>query len=329
MSSNEKKDPQYDYDPFQGFSRSTFPFFDNYNNPFIYNQAAAAAPTPTRRQNFQGFDPSYTSFTDCLHGSAVDYNSFSRAFDMSCSSSDVVSPIDDSTNSKKISTTADNDNNNNITENPSAPNSPASSSSNEGAADEDSSKTKKDKQPKGAEDHGDDKSKKVNKAKKEKQQREPRFAFLTKSEIDHLEDGYRWRKYGQKAVKNSPYPRSYYRCTTQKCGVKKRIERSFQDPSVVITTYEGQHNHHIPATLRGSGVGMLSTSILTSSASMNPSFPHEFLSHFLPSTSNPAGDTNSMHYQTLASHQQQQQLQVPDYGFLEDLVSSFTRRQAP
>ena len=43
--------------------------------------------------------------------------------------------------------------------------------------------------------------------KKEKRPREPRFAFLTKSEIDHLEDGYRWRKYGQKAVKNSPYPR--------------------------------------------------------------------------------------------------------------------------
>lgn len=30
---------------------------------------------------------------------------------------------------------------------------------------------------------------------------------MTKSEIDHLEDGYRWRKYGQKAVKNSPFPR--------------------------------------------------------------------------------------------------------------------------
>lgn len=30
---------------------------------------------------------------------------------------------------------------------------------------------------------------------------------MTKSEVDHLEDGYRWRKYGQKAVKNSPFPR--------------------------------------------------------------------------------------------------------------------------
>lgn len=42
----------------------------------------------------------------------------------------------------------------------------------------------------------------------EKKPRQPRFAFMTKSEVDHLEDGYRWRKYGQKAVKNSPFPRS-------------------------------------------------------------------------------------------------------------------------
>ncbi|RLN24689.1 hypothetical protein C2845_PM07G17430 [Panicum miliaceum] len=45
---------------------------------------------------------------------------------------------------------------------------------------------------------------------------------------------------------------SYYRCTTQKCPVKKRVERSYQDPAVVITTYEGKHTHPIPATLRGS-----------------------------------------------------------------------------
>ncbi|KAE8697951.1 putative WRKY transcription factor 28 [Hibiscus syriacus] len=80
----------------------------------------------------------------------------------------------------------------------------------------------------------------------QKRQREPRFAFMTKSEVDHLEDGYRWRKYGQKAVKNSPFPRSYYRCTTASCHVKKRVERSFSDPSIVITTYEGQHIHPSP-----------------------------------------------------------------------------------
>jgi WRKY DNA -binding domain len=43
--------------------------------------------------------------------------------------------------------------------------------------------------------------------KGEKRRCEERFAFMTKSEIDYLEDGYRWRKYGQKSVKNSPFPR--------------------------------------------------------------------------------------------------------------------------
>lgn len=50
---------------------------------------------------------------------------------------------------------------------------------------------------------------------KEKKEKEPRFAFMTKSEVDHLEDGYRWRKYGQKAVKNSPYPRLVFQFYTQ------------------------------------------------------------------------------------------------------------------
>lgn len=50
------------------------------------------------------------------------------------------------------------------------------------------------------------KSEKKN-TKKQKREREPRFAFITKSKVDHLEDGYRWRKYGQKAVKDSPFPR--------------------------------------------------------------------------------------------------------------------------
>ncbi|KAK9278352.1 hypothetical protein L1049_027917 [Liquidambar formosana] len=40
----------------------------------------------------------------------------------------------------------------------------------------------------------------------------PRFAFQTRSADDILDDGYRWRKYGQKAVKNSVYPRSAASC---------------------------------------------------------------------------------------------------------------------
>ncbi|XP_052210320.1 probable WRKY transcription factor 43 [Diospyros lotus] len=71
----------------------------------------------------------------------------------------------------------------------------------------------------------------------------PRIAFHTRSSEDVLDDGYRWRKYGQKAVKNSLHPRSYYRCTHHTCNVKKQIQRLSKDTSIVVTTYEGIHNH--------------------------------------------------------------------------------------
>lgn len=35
----------------------------------------------------------------------------------------------------------------------------------------------------------------------------PRIAFHTRSTEDILDDGFKWRKYGQKAVKNSTHPR--------------------------------------------------------------------------------------------------------------------------
>ncbi|XP_073107047.1 uncharacterized protein [Elaeis guineensis] len=38
--------------------------------------------------------------------------------------------------------------------------------------------------------------------------RTARIAFKTKSELDILDDGYKWRKYGKKTVKNSPNPRA-------------------------------------------------------------------------------------------------------------------------
>ncbi|XLR62605.1 WRKY transcription factor 28 isoform X1 [Arachis hypogaea] len=76
-----------------------------------------------------------------------------------------------------------------------------------------------------------------------KAKRVARFAFQTRSVDDILDDGYRWRKYGQKAVKNTTYPRSYYRCTHHTCNVKKQVQRLSKDTSIVVTTYEGIHNH--------------------------------------------------------------------------------------
>ncbi|XP_048318991.2 probable WRKY transcription factor 3 [Ziziphus jujuba] len=76
---------------------------------------------------------------------------------------------------------------------------------------------------------------------------EPRIIVQTTSEVDLLDDGYRWRKYGQKVVKGNPYPRSYYKCTTPDCNVRKHVERASTDIKAVITTYEGKHNHDVPA----------------------------------------------------------------------------------
>lgn len=80
----------------------------------------------------------------------------------------------------------------------------------------------------------------------EKPTHESRLVVHTVSEFDIVNDGYRWRKYGQKMVKGNPNPRSYYRCSTAGCPVKKHVERASHDPKVVITTYEGQHDHSIP-----------------------------------------------------------------------------------
>ncbi|KAL3722964.1 hypothetical protein ACJRO7_035197 [Eucalyptus globulus] len=86
---------------------------------------------------------------------------------------------------------------------------------------------------------------KIGKKKGEKKVRRPRIAFQTRSQVDILDDGYRWRKYGQKAVKNNRFPRSYYRCTHPGCNVKKQVQRLSKDEGMVVTTYEGTHTHPI------------------------------------------------------------------------------------
>ncbi|KAG2325157.1 hypothetical protein Bca4012_039649 [Brassica carinata] len=85
--------------------------------------------------------------------------------------------------------------------------------------------------------------KETNKEKEKRSRRVPRIEFHTRSDDDVLDDGYRWRKYGQKSVKNNGHPRSYYRCTYHTCNVKKQVQRLAKDPNVVVTTYEGTHNH--------------------------------------------------------------------------------------
>ncbi|XP_042039647.1 probable WRKY transcription factor 33 isoform X2 [Salvia splendens] len=116
--------------------------------------------------------------------------------------------------------------------------------------------------------------------------REPRIVVQTTSDIDILDDGYRWRKYGQKVVKGNPNPRSYYKCTFNGCPVRKHVERASHDLRAVITTYEGKHNHDVPAA-RGSGTYNMNR---PQAVSGNGSAPTAIRPAAM------AGHTNEVHY---------------------------------
>jgi len=139
--------------------------------------------------------------------------------------------------------------------------------------------------------------------------REPRVVVQTTSDIDILDDGYRWRKYGQKVVKGNPNPRSYYKCTNAGCAVRKHVERASHDPKAVITTYEGKHNHDVPAprnsshTNAGLGSGQSSVPILqnsvapsTNAMALTAPGTQETFSHFdrHPDLGNGYGNNNYM-----------------------------------
>ncbi|KAL8193655.1 hypothetical protein R6Q57_026790 [Mikania cordata] len=68
---------------------------------------------------------------------------------------------------------------------------------------------------------------------------------LTQEQLNN--DLWAWRKYGQKPIKGSPFPRNYYRCSTTKaCGAKKQVEQSPMDSTIFIVSYSGEHIHPRP-----------------------------------------------------------------------------------
>ncbi|GAB4856283.1 hypothetical protein Ancab_014211 [Ancistrocladus abbreviatus] len=125
--------------------------------------------------------------------------------------------------------------------------------------------------------------------------REPRVVVQTTSEIDILDDGYRWRKYGQKVVKGNPNPRSYYKCTSAGCPVRKHIERASHDLRAVITTYEGKHNHDVPAARGSSGYNINRPSLNTA----NSYIPVPLRPSVMTNQSNNTNDVKSLTITTL------------------------------
>ncbi|KAK9109283.1 hypothetical protein Sjap_017343 [Stephania japonica] len=82
------------------------------------------------------------------------------------------------------------------------------------------------------------------KRRKSKVKKTVRVSAISLKMADIPPDDYSWRKYGQKPIKGSPHPRGYYKCSSVKgCPARKHVERALDDPSMLIVTYEGEHNH--------------------------------------------------------------------------------------
>uniref|UniRef100_A0A0E0JLX9 WRKY domain-containing protein n=1 Tax=Oryza punctata TaxID=4537 RepID=A0A0E0JLX9_ORYPU len=63
-------------------------------------------------------------------------------------------------------------------------------------------------------------------------------------DVGPLDDGFSWRKYGQKDILGAKYPRAYFRCThrhTQGCHASKQVQRADGDPLLFDVVYHGDH----------------------------------------------------------------------------------------